>query len=489
MMSQDRENSYSTILKRISSFGGVQVFNIFINIARGKFVAMFLGPEGMGVSSLFSSSSSSLQQLGSLGLNLAIVKETAAGKDNPATLSVTMAIVARLIVFTSVLGGLICFLCAPLLSRITFGNSDYTLPFMFLSLSVAFSIGGAGYLALLQGLSEVKRLSKASLAGGLTGLFCGVPLYYFFGNDGIVPAMIILSVVMLLFYYISLRRSVKFDKVRFIWKCHKPIVRRLISLGLMLMAGSLAGTIVLYVINLFIRSLGSVEDVGLFQAANSITNQYTGVVFSALAMDYFPRLSAAIKKGDAFHSIIDRQTELVLYFVTPLVIALIISAPILIKILLTSRFLTVIPLVRWLGFGIFIQAIAFPLGYIFVASDNRKLYIWMEIIWANTLWLACSIVGYYTWGLNGLGYSLAFRSFIDLLMYWYLFKRKYGYSYSRGVWKTLAASVTLTGSCFLISFTEWTAKYVVISAFLICSLVLSFVRLKSRLKSEKNETD
>ena len=49
----DTENSYSTIMKRLSAFGGVQLFNILVTLVRGKFVAMFLGPEGMGISSLF----------------------------------------------------------------------------------------------------------------------------------------------------------------------------------------------------------------------------------------------------------------------------------------------------------------------------------------------------------------------------------------------------------------------------------------------------
>lgn len=62
------ENSYGNILKRISAFGGVQVFNILINIARGKFVALFLGPAGMGISQLLTSSTNTIQQLSSLGL-------------------------------------------------------------------------------------------------------------------------------------------------------------------------------------------------------------------------------------------------------------------------------------------------------------------------------------------------------------------------------------------------------------------------------------
>ena len=49
---KNSENGYRSILKGTSIFGGVQIFQILINLIRGKFVAMFLGPAGMGAASL-----------------------------------------------------------------------------------------------------------------------------------------------------------------------------------------------------------------------------------------------------------------------------------------------------------------------------------------------------------------------------------------------------------------------------------------------------
>ncbi|MDE6008088.1 MAG: oligosaccharide flippase family protein, partial [Muribaculaceae bacterium] len=187
------ENSYSNILKRLSAFGGVQIFNILIGLIRGKFVALFLGPTGMGISSLYSSSTAPLQEICSLGLNLAVVKEVAGNKDNPSGLPHILHVSIRLLLFTVVLGALVCCLGAPFLSKLTFGDGSETSAYLWLSIFVGLSIAGGGFLALLQGLGEVKRLSKASLVGGLSGLLFGIPLYYFFGDRGIVPAMIILS--------------------------------------------------------------------------------------------------------------------------------------------------------------------------------------------------------------------------------------------------------------------------------------------------------
>ncbi len=60
----------------------MQVFLILINLVRGKFVAMFLGPEGMGISSLFNATSNTMVKASSFGLNLAIVKEVAAENES-----------------------------------------------------------------------------------------------------------------------------------------------------------------------------------------------------------------------------------------------------------------------------------------------------------------------------------------------------------------------------------------------------------------------
>ena len=217
-MTKERdENSYKSILKGTSAFGGVQVFQILVALVRGKFVALLLGPAGMGIASLYTTAANTLQQLASLGLNLAIVKEVAATKDDPQKSATTFSIARRLVRVSAIAGAIVCLLMSPMLSEWTFGDDSHTFGFMLLSVMLFFAIAGAGELSLLQGLHEVKRLSKASIVGGVTGLVVGVPLYYFLGNAGIVPAMIALSVTTFLFYYHSVRKSIELDKVKFVW--------------------------------------------------------------------------------------------------------------------------------------------------------------------------------------------------------------------------------------------------------------------------------
>lgn len=496
-MSLKEENSYRSILKRISAFGGVQMFNIVIALLRGKFVALFLGPDGMGIATLYNSSTATIQQICSLGLNLAVVKEVAATKDDPHRLRHTLRIGLRLLLLTSLLGALVCALLSPLWSRLTFGDGSETLNYIWLSLFVALSIGGAGYLALLQGLGEVKRLSKASLVGGLAGLLFGVPLYRFFGTAGIVPAMIILALCTFLFYWISYRQSgslrpaspteavssaeaVASAEGR---DADRALMKRLISLGFILLIASLAGTLTNYLINLYIRMEGSVEDVGLFQAANSITNQYVGLIFSALALDYFPRLSAICHDREQMHEVVNRQTEIVMLVAAPLIIALIMTAPLIIRILLTQEFLVVTPLMRWMGFGTLVQAIAFPLGYIYVAREDRRVYIMMECVWANLCWLICSVLFYRLAGLIGLGMSLVARGIIDLAINYAICIRRYGFRYSARAWRGIAVAMLLSGAAFAASAGGDSRLMIAIeAAILAASAAYSFFILRKRLR-------
>ena len=205
-------NSYKSIMKGTAIFGGTQFFAILVNLIRGKLVALFLGPEGMGISSLMMSSMNTIQHFSSLGLNLSIVKEISKAKETgkEEKLLLVISIARALLRITAIIGALFTILFSRFLSNITFGNVDYYWYFILLSIAVFFTTMSNGELSILQGYRAIKKLAYASIIGSFTGLFVGVPLYYWFGYDAIVPAMIVLSLVNFLFYrYTSYKLTIK----------------------------------------------------------------------------------------------------------------------------------------------------------------------------------------------------------------------------------------------------------------------------------------
>ena len=122
--------------------------------------------------------------------------------------------------------------------------------------------------------------------------------------------MLAYAVVMALFYTVSVRRHVSTAGLKFVWREHRSFIKALLLMGVILMVGDTIGSIVQYLVNIFIRTYGSLDHLGLWQGANSLTNQFAAVVFAALAMDYLPRLTALAKTGEDFSTVVDRQTEI-----------------------------------------------------------------------------------------------------------------------------------------------------------------------------------
>lgn len=476
-------NSYKNIIKGSSFFGGVQVFNIIISLIRGKFVAIILGPEGMGISALFNSASNTIQRLSSLGLNQSIVRDVAQENSDRSREEIIRASL-RASNLTALLGLVICVaFCIPL-SRITFGDPSFWWQFMILGAGVWFAIAGNCKLSILQGLHEVKRISRASIVGGLTGLGVGIPLYYLFGDKGIVPAIVAVFLALYLFYSFSLRKSFRFSSPPMSWREEIPIIKKLLTLGIVLMSGDLVITLVGYLINLFVRIFGNVDDVGLYQAANSVTGQYSGVIFAALAMDYFPRLSKVADDNREMGVVVNRQSEIVAWLMTPAMALLILSTPLLIRVLLSESFHSIIPLMRWMGLGMLLRAFSFPMAYITFAKGNKKVFFLLESVFAPAMTLVLSCLFFRWWGLIGLGYALVADNALCFLLYFIVNNKLYGYRFSKASSLNYLLGSLLGVGCFVFSFfTSPVLSYSLMGVASALAIGWSFKNLRTHFKT------
>ena len=189
----DKSNSYNQIAKATGIFGGVQVINVFISIIRSKFVAVLLGTSGLGILGLLNATTSTIASIANLGISFSAVRtiSAASGTNSQTVISRTIITLRRWVKFTGIAGALLTLVLAPKLSQWTFGNDAYTWAFVWLSITLFFQEISSGQLALLQGLRKIKQLAKANVLGSFLGLCLSLPLYYWLGLQGIVPALIL----------------------------------------------------------------------------------------------------------------------------------------------------------------------------------------------------------------------------------------------------------------------------------------------------------
>lgn len=486
MSKGNNTSAYRSIAKGTAMMGGVQVFNIIINVLRGKLVAIFLGPSGMGISSLLNSTVLPIQQFTSLGLSLSAVKNVAELQSSDDIQRYNhISIIRTLSFLTAILGAIVLIICAPYLSKVTFGDESYTWHLIFLSVMVFFTTMAEAERSVLQGSHALKRLAYSSLIGSGTGLFIGVPLYFFFGEYGIVPAMVVLSIVMFYFYRYH---EAKLYKSRLFFSIDQlreftPLIKTLLSLGIISMVSTLLGTVCNYTINAFVRHTGGIEDVGFYQAANSITNQYVALVFSAMSMDYFPRLAAVSHDNQKIRNIVNAQTEIILLVISPIISLMICLAPIMIEILLTTEFIVLKPVIRVFAIAVFFKSLAYPMGYISFAKGDKKTFFWLEGVYGNIVLLIISIFTYYYWGLIGLAIALLCTYVIVLITYFIVTRHKYSYKMDRSVIKLILVTGSLNIACFLCSLiSNLKYSYFFMGVFTVVSVAISLVGLEKRIK-------
>ncbi len=467
----NKENSYRNILKATSIFGGVQMFHILISILRGKLVAMILGPAGMGVSSLYVSSTNSLVQLSGLGLNMAIVKETGASREDDGRVKRVVGTVRRLTLLTALFGALLCMGLSFWLSEFSFGDSSHTLSFIALGMMVFFTVAYGGEMSVLQGLRDVKRLSRATVWGSGCGLIISIPLYYFFGTDGIVPAMILLSLCVYLFYLFSSRKRISSDGAFLLRRDEWPLVRKLLVLGLMLTSGNILRTLAIYAIQAYVRYAGDIADVGLYQGVNSMTAQYSGVVLSALGMDFFPRISKMVSDRAGMEQAINRQLEIICYLAAVVAGTVIVAAPFVIRILLTSEFLSTVSLLQWLALSVVLQAILFPMAYVPYVKEDKKVYFWVEVVGSNIMILLLSLGAYSLWGLDGLGYAAVADNLFWAVVAAVINSRLYRLDLDRKAVRAICLSLTICGTLLLLAYFQYSA---VVLSIMICILLSGY---------------
>ena len=70
-------DNYKESIKATSIFGGVQLFNIVIKIVRSKFIAVLLGPNGMGIFGLLNSTILLVSSFTNFGLQTSAVRNIA----------------------------------------------------------------------------------------------------------------------------------------------------------------------------------------------------------------------------------------------------------------------------------------------------------------------------------------------------------------------------------------------------------------------------
>lgn len=433
MMSKDiGEDSYSHILKYTGIFGGVQGLNILISLVRNKAVALLLGPSGMGLASLFQTTVNFISQTTNLGISFSAVRNVSELFDHGDEVSVYhfIKVVRVWSMLTGLVGMLLCIAIGPMLSNLTFSWGNHTLHFVLLSPLVFLLAVTGGETAILKGARQLKSLAVIQVYSVIAALIITLPLYYLFGQTGIVPVMVLMGLTTLL---LTIHRSYRLYPLHFTGA--KGILGEgigMVRLGIAFTLAGVLGSGAEFVIRSYLNNVGDLRVVGLYNTGYVMTMTYAGMIFSAMETDFFPRLSAVNANWLSCNEIVNKQIEVCLLLISPMLVFAQFAVPYVIPILFSSQFLPVVDMMRILLLALYLRAVKLPIAYLPLAKGDSMSYLLLEAVY-DVVIVFSVLWGYEQWGLIGTGVAIALSALFDyclILAYAYF---KYHYRMTKAV--------------------------------------------------------
>lgn len=451
---KNEKKQYRQAFKATSLFGGVQVIQIIISMLKSKVIAFFLGPAGMGIYNLLRNTVEITGKISGFGLSASSVKfiseEFTEGNEDRAYKLIQ--VLQNLLWISGVVGAVILAIAAPFLSRLLFGSNAYTFSMIWLSSAVLFNQLADGRVSVLQSLRKLQYLAKANLWGSAWGLILTAPVFYFLREEGIVPAIIIAALINLFLSNLFLKKS----KIQKKEVSRKESIREgmgMLKLGLALSFSSLISAATAFALQLYIAKVGGMVQVGLYSSGFLILDRYGGLIFTAMAKDFYPRLAGISNYRSKIRYTVEHQAFLAILLMTPFVVMFLALAPEFIRLLLSSKFIEIKTMVSWGMIGLLLKATSWSMAYIIIAKGDTKLYIQTNISF-KLLELATYIIGFYLGGLVGLGISFMLYYLVYLIGIYRITYKKYKFYFSRNFYFVFLMCLTFSALAFGLTYLE-----------------------------------
>ena len=252
-----------------------------------------LGPEGIGLVSLYQSIIDLVGNVAGLGIASSGVREVAeaCASNDSRRIAVATQTLKRLSWLTGVLGWLVTAALSYPLSQWILGSHLHAGASTLLGASLLFTMASGGQMACIQGMRRIGDLAKLQILSMCTSTAVAIGIYFWLREKGILPVLISSAIISFAgsWWYAS---KLRIEKIDLDWIATWQNSKRLIQLGIAFMWSALMTAGVAFAIRAMItRDLG-IEANGIFQSAWAISGMFAGFILSAMGTDFYPRLTA-----------------------------------------------------------------------------------------------------------------------------------------------------------------------------------------------------
>lgn len=426
------------VVSSVAMLGSAQVVNILCSVVRTKFVALWLGAVGIGLNAVLVNGSNLISTATLLNLRDSAVRDIAACRTEEERLMKT-AVVRRWALLLGLLGAIAMIVLSPLLSSTAFdGSMDNAIYFAGLAPAVFCTAYSAGEFAVLQAQQRLKQIAKANMLAGLVATAGSLPLLYYFRISAVVPVINLYLLSVAVFARIMRKSENNFTgslTSSILWREGRGFM----TLGFSLSVSMLMMTLMNYVFAAYISSSSGEYALGIYQSGYTLVNSYVGIIFSAVAVEYYPRLTRFVHRPSMSLVFMRHEMSLIVRMLTPVAIIFVLLSEFIIKLLYSSDFLAVGPFVCIAMVGALFRGVSLCYAYRILAAGDSKAFIFTEAV-STITGLALNITAYNLWSFAGLGVSYAVWYVFYAILTAAVCRHRYGVVLCDRIWLTVALS-------------------------------------------------
>ncbi len=447
-MAGKQTNISRMAMKAMGLFGGVQVMGILCSIIRTKLVAMWIGPVGIGLFGLFNNALEMISTGTNLGIRSSSVKDisqTMVMRDH-GLVARMVAVVRRWSLWLGLAGALLTLSLAPLLSQVTFGDTTHIWGFVALSAAVLLQALTNGEYAVLQGTARLKRLASVTLWGTIVGLAVSIPMFYLLRERSILPSIIAYAAALAAFAWLFRNRD--YPPVDVSRREAFDMGKGFVKLGIYMTLGNFATILASYAFNAWLNVNAGTEQVGFYQAGYTLINKYTGLILTALGMEYYPRLAKVADSRIRLRAFVSQEINVAIAVMAPVVALFILLREVIVWLLYTPEFNVILTFVSWGMIGTVLRTLSWCLAFTILAKGDGKTYLWTEAASA-VINLVLNILFYRMWGLTGLGIAFLVSYVLYTLIIAIVYFRIYHLTITRASIYNLLWTLAVAGAVMI----------------------------------------
>ena len=356
--------------------------NISIKIVAGilisKFIAIFVGPEGMALIGNLRNFFNTVQSISIAGLYKGVVKFISQYKYESSKLTGVLSTVFYLGFFTSIALAFLCYYNAEFINDLIFLNNNYTYVVETLAIVLPFYALNMFVFSIMNGFSKYKILLIINIIGQVLGLSVTLLLIWQDKIDGaliavvITPALNLLITIVGIAFRKNLMSYIKISEIRFF------VLRQLSPFMVMALVSSIALPIVYIIIRNYIVSEIGIKEAGYWTAVTRVSDYYLMFINSLMALYILPRFTE-IDSHKEFRKEVFSFYKTILPLFAAILGIIYLSRSLLVTLLFTEEFRPIEDLFGYQILGDFMRVMSMVIAYKFLAKKMFVHFIIIEV--------------------------------------------------------------------------------------------------------------